>query len=145
MVVLNGISFCGIGISSSKNEIESVYKKQNTLVLINYNNKKFRPIQNTENGETSSETIFHYKQIGNILTSDYKGGKILCGHLIGIVDELGHIEMSYHQINDQFEIMTGNCKSKPEIMKNGKIRLYETWKWTSGDFSSGSSIIEEIE
>lgn len=122
-----------------------ITKNQNTLVLINYNNKKFKPIQNTENGETSSETIFHYKQIGNILTSDYKGGKILCGHLIGIVDELGHIEMSYHQINDQFEIMTGNCKSKPEIMKNGKIRLHETWEWTSGDFSSGSSIIEEIE
>jgi hypothetical protein len=27
---------------------------------------------------------------------------------------------------------------------NGKIRLHETWQWTSGDFSSGTSIIEEI-
>lgn len=143
MVVLHGISFCGIGISSSK--IKSDYKNQNTFVLINYNNKTFRPIQNTENGETSSETIFHYKQIGNMLISDYKGGKILYGHLIGIVDELGHIEMRYHQMNDQFEIMTGKCKSIPEIMKNGKIRLHETWEWTSGDFSSGSSIIEEVE
>jgi hypothetical protein len=113
--------------------------------VINYNNKKFRPIQNTENGETSSETIFHYKQIGNMLTSDYKGGKILYGHLIGIVDELGCIEMRYHQINNQFEIMTGKCFSKPEILPDGKIRLYETWEWTSGDFSSGTSIIEEID
>ncbi|GEM_PF-4662172 len=40
--------------------------------MINYNNKIFRTIKNTENGETSSETIFEYKQVNNILTSsDY--------------------------------------------------------------------------
>jgi hypothetical protein len=52
--------------------------------------------------------------------------------------------MRYHQINFNNEIMTGKCFSKPEILSNGKIRLYETWQWTSGDFSSGTSIIEEI-
>lgn len=26
---------------------------------------------------------------------------------------------------------------------NGKIRLHETWEWTSGDQSKGQSIIEE--
>ena len=40
--------------------------------------------------------------------------------------------------------MTGICFSKPEIMENGKIRLYETWEWTSGDNSKGNSILEEI-
>ncbi|WP_321538875.1 hypothetical protein [Flavobacterium piscinae] len=39
--------------------------------------------------------------------------------------------------------MTGICHSKPEIMENGKIRLHETWQWTSGDYSNGESIIEE--
>ncbi len=112
--------------------------------MINYNNKIFRPIQNTDNGETSSDTIFHYQQIGNMLTSVYKGGKIIYGHLIGLVDEDGCIEMRYHQINDKNELMTGKCISKPEILINGKIRLHENWEWTSGDCSSGSSIIEEI-
>jgi hypothetical protein len=55
---------------------------------INYNNKKFRPVSNTDNGETSNETLFLYKQVGNILTSDYSGGKIKYGHLIGLVDHL---------------------------------------------------------
>jgi NAD(P)H dehydrogenase (quinone) len=67
---------------------------------MNYNNKKFRTLSNTENGETSNETLFHYKQVGNILTSEYSGGKIKYGHLIGLVDHLGTIEMRYHQIND---------------------------------------------
>ena len=112
--------------------------------MINYNHKSFRPIQNTDNGETSPETVFYYKQEGNIISSEYKGGKIIYGHLIGLVDKEGCIEMSYHQINSNNEIMTGKCFSKPEILINGKIRLHETWQWTSGDLSTGTSIIEEI-
>jgi hypothetical protein len=111
--------------------------------MVSYNNKTFRPVSNTENGETSGETIFHYKQVGNILTSEYSGGRIVSGHLIGIVSESGEIDMRYHQVNDKNELMTGMCKSIPEILENGKIRLHETWEWTSGDRSKGNSIIEE--
>lgn len=111
---------------------------------MNYNNKKFRPVQNSENGETSEETIFEYKQTGNILTSEYEGGQIIKGHLIGLVDDHGHIDMRYHQVNTQGELMTGICHSKPELTETGKIRLYETWTWTSGDGSSGTSVLEEI-
>lgn len=111
--------------------------------MIDYNNKIFKPISNTENGETSNETIFCYKQIGNILTAEYAGGKIKSGHLIGLVDNDGKIEMRYHQINDKGELMTGICQSIPEILDNGKIRLHERWEWTSGDYSKGESVIEE--
>ncbi len=111
---------------------------------MNYNNKKFRIISNTENGETSEQTIFHYKQIDNILTGEYSGGKIIVGHLIGMVDIEGNIDMRYHQINDKGQIMTGICKSKPEILPDGKIRLHEQWQWTSGENTKGCSVIEEI-
>lgn len=110
---------------------------------MNYNNKIFRPISNTENGETSNETLFHYQQVGTVLTSSYSGGKIIMGHLIGIVDPNGIIDMRYHQVNEKGELMTGKCTSTPEILENGKIRLHESWEWTSGDYSKGSSIIEE--
>lgn len=111
---------------------------------INYDNKVFRPSQNTENGETSEKTIFRYKQEGNILTSEYAGGRILRGHLIGLVDEEGRIEMRYHQVNIRGELMTGICFSEPEIMENGKIRLHESWVWTSVPRTKGSSILEEV-
>lgn len=111
---------------------------------MNYDNKKFRSIQNTENGETSNETIFHYKQVGNILHSTYSGGKIKTGHLIALVDENGNIDMRYHQINTKGELMTGICHSIPEILPNGKICLHESWQWTSGDKSKGTSILEEV-
>lgn len=111
---------------------------------MNYDKKRFRPIQNTENGETSEETIFEYRQIGNILTSEYQGGQIRKGQLIGLVNEDGTIEMRYHQVNIRGELMTGICFSKPEIMDNGAIRLHETWQWTSEDKSRGTSILEEL-
>ena len=111
---------------------------------INYDQKKFRPVQNTPNGETTGETIFEYQQTGRILTSEYSGGKIQKGHLIGLVDENGNIDMRYHQVNDKGQLMTGICSSTPEILANGKIRLHETWQWTSGDKSKGESIIEEV-
>ena len=111
---------------------------------MNYNNKKFRVVQNADNGETSKETIFTYKQKGAILTSEYKGGQIVKGHLIGLVDEYGNIEMRYHQVNLKGELMTGICYSKPEIAANGKITLYENWTWTSGDKTSGTSVLEEV-
>lgn len=112
--------------------------------MINYNNKKFSPVSNTENGETTNETVFHYKQIGNVLQAEYAGGQIKYGHLIGLVNEKGVIDMRYHQVNTKNELMTGVCKSIPEIMENGKIRLHEKWEWTSGDQSKGESIIEEL-
>jgi hypothetical protein len=111
---------------------------------MNYNNKYFKPVQTSINGETTDETIFYYKQSGSIVTANYKGGKILKGYLIGLVDSKGHISMRYHQVNTKGELMTGVCLSIPEVLSNGKIRLHEEWKWTSGDGSQGKSIVEEI-
>lgn len=111
--------------------------------MIDYSGKIFKPIASSANGETSSETVFVYQQVGDILTSEYSGGKIKKGHLIGLVDSEGNIDMRYHQVNNNGEMKTGVCKSRPEILGNGKIRLYENWEWTSGDKSKGQSIVEE--
>lgn len=111
---------------------------------MNYHNKKFRPIRNTPNGETSEETIFHYKQDGNMLTCTYSGGQIKTGQLIALVDSEGNIDMRYHQINNKGELMTGICQSKPETLSDGRIRLHESWQWTSGDQSTGNSVLEEV-
>ncbi|MFM9911400.1 MAG: n-acetylglutamate synthase [Chitinophagaceae bacterium] len=112
--------------------------------MINYHNKIFRAVSNSANGETSVETIFNYFQEGNLLSGNYFGGKIKMGNLLGIVSADGALNFSYHHINDQNEVMAGTCTSIPELLPNGKIRLHETWRWTSVDKSTGNSIIDEI-
>ncbi|MEZ0485271.1 n-acetylglutamate synthase [Fibrella aquatica] len=110
---------------------------------ISYDNKTFRAVSNTQNGETSLDTVFHYRQTGTILTANYSGGRIVTGHLLGLVDENGHLDFRYHQLNTEGKLMTGWCRSVPEILPTGKIRLHETWQWTSGDESAGTSIVDE--
>ncbi len=112
--------------------------------MINYNGKRFRVKQNSDNGELSSDTIFEYAQQNNMVFCLYKGVTVQKGQLLGIVNSDGSINMAYQQINQKGELLTGTCISRPEVMKNGKIRLYESWKWTSGDYTEGSSILEEI-
>lgn len=112
--------------------------------MINYDGRKFRSIQNSETGEVGSETIFHYCQRDNIVWAEYSGGEIASGHLIAICDDNGLLDMRYHHVNIRGELMTGICHSTLEVLPDGRIRFYEKWQWTSGDLSSGESIIEEF-
>lgn len=111
--------------------------------MINYDNKVFIPLSNSENGEVDLQMQFLYKQTGNIVTSTYSGGRIVTGHLIALVDDQGNLDMRYHQVNDKGEITTGVCHSTPEQLPNGKLRMHEKWRWTSGDLSEGESLLEE--
>lgn len=113
-------------------------------ILINYINRKFVSVNNTSNGEVSLDTFFHYKQEGNIVSASYKGGEIIKGTLIGIVNEDGSLEFRYNHVNVNNEIRGGMCKSTPELLADGRIRLHEKWKWTDADQSEGESIIEEV-
>jgi len=110
---------------------------------MNYDGKTFFPVVNTDNGEVTGDTVFHYRQQGNIVTAEYAGGSIACGHLIALVDHAGCLDMHYHQVNKQGELRTGVCRSVPTLLPDGRIRLQETWQWTNGDQSHGTSIVEE--
>ncbi len=110
---------------------------------MNYHNKTFRPVVNAANGEVSSDTVFYYKQVGNIVTADYSGGSIRLGHLVALMDADGCLNMRYHQVNVRGELQTGICRSIPEVLPDGRLRLHESWQWTSGDGSRGESVVEE--
>lgn len=112
---------------------------------INYHNKYFRSASNTDNGEVSAETTFHYRQKGkNIIWATYEGGEILFGTLSGSISTDGKLEFCYQHQNTAGEFMTGKCQSTPELLEDGRILLHEKWQWTSGDQSEGESVIEEF-
>lgn len=111
---------------------------------INYDNKRFKSISNSESGEVSGETIFSYHQKDNAVWAEYSGGEIVFGNLIAKISDDNSLDMRYQHLNSKGELMTGKCFSTPEILENDKIRLHEKWQWTSGDYSKGESIVEEI-
>ncbi len=112
---------------------------------INYDGKIFTSIGNSETGEVGAETVFHYHQSNDLVWAEYDGGEIVFGSLLAKADENGVLDARYHHLNRQGNLMTGICRSTPEILADGRIRLFEKWQWTSGDFSEGESVIEEIQ
>ncbi len=115
------------------------------MAKINYDGKTFRSVENSETREVSAETVFNYRQKGDLVWVEYSGGEIVLGMLIAKVVENDCLDMRYQHLNKRGELMNRNCFSTPEILTDGRIRLHEKWEWTSGDLSSGNSIIEEIE
>ena len=110
---------------------------------INYDGRTFRSIENTDNGEVSGETVFHYHQKGDLVWAEYSGGSIVEGHLIASVLEDGRLEMRYHHLNMDGDLMAGKCLSTPTLREDGKIELAEKWQWFTGDRSKGASTVVE--
>jgi hypothetical protein len=111
---------------------------------INYDNRIFRSVANTPNGEVGGETLFRYFQKGDLVWGTYEGGGVIAGHLIANVGPDGVLDMRYHHRSPSGALMTGLCRSRLEILPDGRYRLHEEWQWTGGDQSRGQSMIEEV-
>ncbi len=113
-------------------------------MMICYDNKRFVSVENTANGDVSEMTIFHYHQENELVWAEYCGGEILKGFLIGKADRNGRLEFCYQHINCRSELRIGICRSLPEQLSDGRLRLTESWQWLNGDKSAGLSVIEEV-
>lgn len=111
---------------------------------IYYGGRIFRPVQTKGTSETTSETIFIYQQDHDLVTATYSGGEIAFGQLIGLIQRDGSLDLRYHHRNKSDVLMTGKCFTVPEVLPSGKLRLHETWEWTSPNKSSGTSTLEEF-
>ena len=109
-----------------------------------YDGRRFRSVSNTANGEVDAATHFHYRQQGEVVWATYEGGGVRFGTLVATADDAGALDMRYAHVSATGALMTGVCHSLPEVLADGRLRLHETWRWTSGDGSTGTSVIEEI-
>jgi len=112
--------------------------------MITYHDKVFRSVSNSETGEVDAETRFHYHQDGEIVWATYAGGKVRFGTLIAKLEAGDVLDMRYQHVNADGQFMAGECRSVPSVLPDGRLRLDETWRWTTGDRSSGRSVVEEV-
>jgi hypothetical protein len=111
---------------------------------IHFDGRLFRPVSNTPNGQVNGETLFRYRQTGDLLTATYDGGGIRHGQMTGLVRADGSLEFCYQHVTDAGELRSGLCHSTPTLLADGRIRLDERWRWTLGDPSEGQSAVEEV-
>jgi hypothetical protein len=110
---------------------------------LHYNNRRFVSVTTTGNGEVGAETAFHYHQTGAVAWATYQGGGIRFGALVATVEADDRLDMRYSHVNAAGRLMTGVCRSTPERLPDGRLRLHEAWQWTSVDDSCSKSVVEE--
>ena len=105
---------------------------------VDFNNKTFSLIDNSEKGKVNSDTIFAYKQEGNLVTADYYGGTIVYGKIIATYEE-EKLDMLYQCLTIDNELKAGKAKAEVSISETGKIKLKLNWEWLGDKNESGVS------
>ncbi len=112
------------------------------MSTIDFNNKSFALISNSEEGKVTDETIFEYKQNGNLVTADYQGGSILYGKIIAVLKG-NYLNMLYQCVTMENKLMAGKAKAQISLNENNKIKLVLNWEWLDDGKEKGISIYIE--
>jgi hypothetical protein len=104
--------------------------------------KVFRSASAVEGGEVDAETVFRFRQEGDVIHASYTGGSIRLGFLVGRI-EGDRLDFRYAQLNASGETSTGHSSDRIEALPDGRLRLHETWQWESRS-GSGTSVLEEV-
>lgn len=110
---------------------------------IDFNNKTFSLIDNSENGKVNSETIFKYKQDGNLVTADYSGGSIIYGKIIAKLHE-NQLTMLYQCLTQDNELKAGKAVAEIRFTDENKINLKLNWEWLGDKNEKGVSEYMEV-
>jgi hypothetical protein len=110
---------------------------------INFNNKTFALISNSEKGKVNDKTIFKYKQEGSLVTADYYGGAIRYGKIIAVLKE-SQLHMLYQCLTMDNELKAGKALAEISFTENDKIKLKLNWEWLEDKSEKGISEYIEI-
>lgn len=109
----------------------------------NFNNKTFALLENSNNGKVDTETIFKYKQEGNLVTAEYYGGTIKYGKIIAELKG-SELKMLYQCFTTDNQLKAGKAIAKISLTENSKIKLSLDWEWLNEENLKGKSEYIEI-
>lgn len=112
------------------------------MPTINYDGRLFRVASTSEAGEAGEDTLFRYRQRGSDVWATYEGGAVRMGTLVGTVAPDGGLDVRYAHVGTDGALRSGACRSTPERLPDGRLRLHERWRWTGGE--AGTSVVEEV-
>jgi hypothetical protein len=107
------------------------------------NNRRFTVAGNTQ-GLSGTGTVFHYLVEGDGISSTYQGGRIRMGHQVGRVTGVDTIELLFHCITTEGEILAGWSRGTVGVDEAGRTTLAFVWGWLSGASGGGESSYVEV-
>ena len=110
---------------------------------INYHNRCFVGVENYDDGDLTGAIVFKYQQKNDVVWAMFEGGRVKFGTLIAEIDSDGNLTMCWQYLNVDGEFISGTCRSRLEILVDGRYRLHESWS-VHGSGDRGTSVIEEV-
>lgn len=105
--------------------------------------RRFAVASNTQ-GLSGSGTVFHYCVAGSGISSTYLGGRIRMGHQVGRVTGPNTIELLFHCLTTENEILSGWSRGIVGVDDAGRTTLSFVWGWLSGASGGGESSYVEV-
>lgn len=107
--------------------------------MINLDDIKMNVVETASNGVVNHNTIFNFKQKGDIVTAKYSGGLVQRGYLIGRINQ-SSFNFKYAQLHDDGNVAGGqsNCELR---LHDGKIQLVESFEWGAG---KGQNVFQQL-
>ena len=110
---------------------------------IDFNNKTFVLIDNSEKGKVNSRTVFKYFQEGDLVTADYSGGPIRTGKIIARLEGM-QLHMLYQCLTIQNELKAGRATADIVFNEHDKLHLKLKWEWLGSPSEKGTSEYLEL-
>ena len=108
--------------------------------MINYDARRFSPVPAAP-GRT---VVADYHQRQDLIWAEFSGGEVRRGSLAGTSAADGVLQFAYCMVLTSGESITGICRSIPQVLTDGRIRLIEHWERFGDGADSGTSILEEL-
>lgn len=105
---------------------------------INFNQKKFLLIDNSESGTVNTDTVFEYSQKGDIVTAVYQGGSILHGNILATLKGR-QLDMVYQCLTHDGDLKAGKALAEITLSTDNKLKLSLQWQWLNDSQETGTS------
>ena len=93
-------------------------------------------------GVVSDETVLVFEQAGQVVSARYRGGSIVDGYLIGLLQE-NILSFRYVQADKNGRLDAGVSTGTIEILADGRLRLIEEFEWITRN-GKGTNVFEEM-
>lgn len=105
--------------------------------------RRFRVVDNAH-GLSNGETLFHYRVTDTGIAGSYQGGHIANGQVVGRALGSTSIELLYHCLTTDGELLAGWSKGTVGVDPQGRTTLSFIWGWLAGADGGGESHYVEI-
>jgi len=119
--------------------MDNTYSRINELL----DNRRFTVADNVQ-GLSGKGTVFHYNVENDAISGTYQGGRIRIGQQVGRVTGPETIELFYHCLTTEGEMLAGWSRGTVGVDHAGRTTLAFVWGWLSGATGGGESSYVEL-